>query len=281
MSLAPVSGFAALMKQRADCILDRLAAAPIITLHCVVDASGAGASQLQGEALRSLTFTSTAWRAEGGTPAIGKMTVRKRLERDEVDSLRAQLPPLTVVRLRAHWIDDPEIGGAHALLVEVLPSNGVDPDLERIAETQRQPVAIQDEILGMLSLDRRLQQFRGKSSYGGHDVSVAVDAASVETLSLGVAHLHALWGDQAASLAAATECAARDLLRVMNDSWLDADESELGESDFKLRLSLQAIEMDAHGRVCFSFGDGGMFAGHSVSVHGTVDRGFDRATLVG
>jgi hypothetical protein len=38
---------------------------------------------------------------------------------DAIKTLREKLQPLTVVRLRAHWVDDPEIGDVHALLDEM------------------------------------------------------------------------------------------------------------------------------------------------------------------
>lgn len=277
----PMPDFLLEMKQRAQRILDRLDGAPLVDLCCVVGAAGAGAGQMRGESDWTLTFTSPAWRIDGQTVSTGKMTLRRRLRQHEIAPLQAILAPLTIVRLRARWVEDADIGGAQALVVGVPTGPIADPDLAAVAEALRRPVVVDDQILGSLTLDRRIRSFQGRAAFCGRDVRVSLDAETDTAMHKALAHAHSIWRDQVRWQRDAVASAVAGLLETMNDNWLPEDESELSGEEFGERLTLEDISVDEDGSLSFWFGDGDMFAGHSVCVTGSIAEGFDHAEIAG
>jgi len=66
--------------------------------------------------------------------------------------------------------------------------------------------------------------------------------------------------------------AADRLLALYNDTWLDDDIGQVDRNGFAARLSNPAITlMDEIGAATVLFGDGGLFAGHTIDV--SVDHG--------
>lgn len=64
----------------------------------------------------------------------------------------------------------------------------------------------------------------------------------------------------------AADYAVDGLLELKNDTWLEDGETELSADEFKAKMVLEAITVEADGDVTFWHHDGGLFWGHSIQV---------------
>jgi len=277
--LAP--DFLTAMSQRAQRIRQCLETAPLVEMSGVVEASGVGASRMRDEPDWSLTFQCPAWRLDGRELSRDRLTVRRSVAHDQIDAWQALLPPLAVVRFRARLADDADMGGYQALLVELLPGPGNDPELAAIAHELSQPVVVDDPVLGPLTLDRRIDNFIGEARFLGHSVAVHLEGGTPADVSAAQAAAHAVWNDAQRWHLEAAACAARQLLETKNDNWLDESEPVLDEAAFVARMRLQTISACGDGDIEFWFADGDLFAGHSIHVRGTLADGFESASIAG
>ena len=73
------------------------------------------------------------------------------------------------------------------------------------------------------------------------------------------------------------EYAADELLELANDWSQDMDEDggavEVTREQFMERMELEAVQVEPDGSFEFWFGDGWMFAGHSIRVTGSLENG--------
>mgnify|MGYP000913203637 FL=1 len=60
------------------------------------------------------------------------------------------------------------------------------------------------------------------------------------------------------------------LLDVKNSSWLEENELDLTENEFRKRLTLESITVMDLGDIEFWFNDGDLFWGHSILVSGNL-----------
>ena len=72
-----------------------------------------------------------------------------------------------------------------------------------------------------------------------------------------------------------------EFLGLKNDAWLDEDETKFSKEEFKERLTLNSITVQADGQFEFWYDDGDLFLGHSIRVNGSLSEGPMHAGLEG
>jgi hypothetical protein len=156
---------------RAEQLLARLAAAPVVVLTGVVDASGVSGGSLRGGPW-TMHFSFAAWRHGHGDIDVRRLTIRRPVQQQELDSFRAQIKPYVVLEVRARFLDDDGPNGPQALLDFAIGEEPHDLGLNSLAEELQQPVTLSDGVFGVLQLDRRVNWFSGEVEWGSNSVRV-------------------------------------------------------------------------------------------------------------
>lgn len=128
----------------------------------------------------------------------------------------------------------------------------------------------EDEVLGALKYDKRLDWMTGSTESEGRAIRLSLylndgfyeDALLRARQVIPNLHTHA---------AAAKDYAVAELLELKNDEWADEDEDgnpekALTAEEFKARMKLTSIVFSAEGRVTFYHDDGDLFGGHCIEV---------------
>jgi hypothetical protein len=74
---------------------------------------------------------------------------------------------------------------------------------------------------------------------------------------------------------------ADQLLGIKNGDWLREKENKMDRKDFKRKLKLKEIDINADGSLTLRYMDGKMFHGHDVVVEVKSDFSLDYATIEG
>lgn len=126
------------------------------------------------------------------------------------------------------------------------------------------PEMIEDELLGRLIRESRLEWWRGEVEISpGHEVSVSFrgEEAGVEE---GVARARRTYEFIRGSEERIRRYAARGLLEIYNQEWNDGD--ALGEDEFIAEMSMEGISFHADGDAEVYYDEGGLFFGHTIVV---------------
>ena len=73
------------------------------------------------------------------------------------------------------------------------------------------------------------------------------------------------------------------LFELYNDTWRneETDPTPITEAVFDARLVLSSVDVGEENGLTFWYGDGDLFAGHSIEVSGDLTDGFTSANLAG
>ncbi|KWI47340.1 hypothetical protein WT72_30960 [Burkholderia pseudomultivorans] len=269
----------ALSRRRAE-IEARLAAAPVVIVEGIADPTGVAAIKLGDAQQWTLRLTLDAWRVAGEPWQDGPLNLTRRADDDEIERYRQAARPLQPIRMPARLLMDASPAGPEAWL-DALPSPIDDPELAERARQLQLPVTYEDTLFGICRFDRRVGWFEAHANWNDTDVRLYLEAATVEALPSVLEHAHALWRDAATWDARVSEQAVADLLKLKQSTWMEEGESEVSADDFKRRLALQSISIDAQAGFEFCFADGDLFFGHVVVVDGSLDRGPRSARIGG
>jgi hypothetical protein len=171
-------------------------------------------------------------------------------------------------------------GSAELLELMDAPIPPDDPLAVRAAELSR-PVTHDSERFGTLRLDRGLDWWEGEATWMGDAIKIALAATDQRELNAALATAGALWDDQAGWSERIQAFAARELLELKNESWLDEDEAPLAEAEFRERMRLESVTVYPDGGFTFLHDDGELFWGHGIQVSGTLAEGPDNADIAG
>lgn len=156
-------------------------------------------------------------------------------------------------------------------LLEIGPSVK-DAGLESIKKerTKASPAAeIEDEVLGTLELDRRLNWYAGQRRFERRKYSISIEQSSEED---GVTATKAITRARRAierfeeNMTQIRGVIARELLALYNDEWRTDRAKRLDRAKFLKRIVLQSAVISPDGSVQLYFTDGGLFARHSIEV---------------
>lgn len=123
-----------------------------------------------------------------------------------------------------------------------------------------------DDTLGKLEWNDNLNWYHGTARVGNtsFDLSLNPDDGTDATRALSRAKQIVKDFDRYRKLAA--DYAVDGLLELKNDNWLKDGEREVTAEEFKAKIVLTAITVEADGDATFWYRDGGLFWGHSIEV---------------
>ena len=171
------------------------------------------------------------------------------------------------------------------LIVEVLEEDAPCPALEEVLAEYRRPVAVTDEVLGELTLDKDLDTFEGEVLWRGEQIFLVleVDVADEDTWADARRAMKVMLVEQDRWDRDMRTSAARELTELACEWRESADEEvpEITEESFARRIELRSIAMDPDGSFSAYFDDDDMFFGHCVTAYGTLADGVTAANMEG
>ena len=258
----------------------RMSSAVEVELTVVVGPGGASSATFRGQSFWTMACEVVAWRVGQLPVERRRLMIRRRGQQGQLDVYRSQLTPYSIFRIGARLLDEPG-GEPQALLEKVLAEETGDTELAAFAREQQQPVFHDDADLGRFELDRRLDWFSRSMLWGTSSVKVNLATDEHGQISSALEVARELWKEQAAWSEKVGQFAASRLLDLKNDDWLASGETTLSVSDFAGRLRMESVVVEADGDYEFWLDDGGLFAGHSILVRGSVSDGLSDAEIAG
>jgi hypothetical protein len=190
---------------------------------------------------------------------------------EELKTFQDMIVPYEVIRIKARVVVDSVLGSPQALLEAYEGRESSDPELSQSAEQLQKPVTFEDPLLGTFTLDRRVDWFTGQVVWDGESISLNLSESTKLESALRTAH--ALWRNQGEWNQRVRNFAVEQLLPLKNDTWLDEGEGELTPDEFRERMTLESITVNADGSFDFWHDDGDLFWGHSIQISGNLAEG--------
>ncbi len=245
-----------------------------LSILAVTGANGFGGGKTGGEELWTASIGLTAWMEEDSPDIHRGEFVLSTIGDDQLlEILRRRTPRDFIVKFRGRVSED----GRRLLLLD-LPEPGFDPDLKAILEEQKKPVTIEEEGLGVFTLNRQVNWFEAGVDWLGTEISLVFDRE--EDRAGCAANARALLASAADWDRRVREYAAGELLDSAND-WAEDGEEPITREQFMERMEPESVEIRADGSFEFWFADGEMFYGHSIHVSGDLTGGPDAAQMEG
>jgi hypothetical protein len=169
-------------------------------------------------------------------------------------------------------------GATHGRLARYLGPRS-DPALRKAHSAWSRGRTLEDPFFGRFTFNERLSWFEVKCDWLGEPVSLSLGAGEETTPDVGPARRlveHAADWD-----ARARDIAADELLEIKNENWLGDDERPLNREEFKARMTIESIGIDAGPYIQFYFHDGDLFAGHTIIVTFDEEQGETWAEFAG
>lgn len=123
-----------------------------------------------------------------------------------------------------------------------------------------------DELLGTLEWDDNLHWYHGTVREEGASIDLNLSPTAGGDLSGALSRARQVVKNVEHYRNMAADFAVAGLLELKNDNWLEDGEAVVSADEFKARLVLEAITVEADGDVTFWHHDGGLFWGHSIQV---------------
>lgn len=264
-------------------LLATFATLPIVTLSGVVGPTGPSGGKIPPENLWSLNVGLIAWRVANGPLRESSLIVSKAVSDEELRALQGAVRPDSLIFFEAKLCELSPFGDARAQLVRLLDAQTVqrDPDSERILAKSITPVEISDPILGRLILNRPLGWFEGQVMWLGKTIKVALSADGELDKQTAIAAAKVLLDSMLEWTQQINNLALTELLSLKNESWLDGDEQEIGNTEFLNRMQLTEMTVYPDGSFEFWHDDGELFWGHSILISGSLAKGVTDASIAG
>ena len=169
------------------------------------------------------------------------------------------------------------------MVVSVLEENVHNDELLEVLAEYRKPVKIADDALGEFELNKDLSLFSGEIGWLGEKISVSlsIDIDNKGTWTRAINVLRKLFEQQKQMDAEFRAFTAEKLTALANDWREDGDTAEISKKDFIGRISLSELNVTSGGSYEAYYDDGDMFAGHAITVYGSIKKGMKDATIVG
>ncbi|HST61981.1 MAG TPA: DUF2262 domain-containing protein [Longimicrobium sp.] len=246
----------------------------------VVDPRGAAGVQVRpdepdGEWV--LVFSFHSWRGADGVVHPTRLDVRRTCTHAEMREGMDRVNAARVISARVRFT-----GPAEAELLELADASMVaDDPLTRHALERAAIVTREDERFGTLTLNRSVGWWEGRVPWAGDTIDLQLPAEGEDELSAALEVARALWDDEAGWSERIQAYAVEQLLPMKNEGWLDDDEEPLTPAEFRARMRLEAIAVEADGSFTFWHNDGDLFWGHSIQIMGNLQDGPTDADIPG
>lgn len=249
----------------------------------LVAPGGTGASKVGPETSWSFMITMNHWKSPDGELQEGTLFTSLEIDGDKSQYWYDLVPEGSIIRISGNWNNEFD-DEYHRL--DLIDFKGIekDVDLEAIAAELEKPVYYQDDHLGKLELDRRLDWFHGVAPWIQSEVNISVNTApgnGDEIDKKALAHLALIFKDPESWERRFKDFAAESLLELKNDNWLGEDESEFTVGDFKSKMTIASLQAYADGSFEVFYDDGNLFWGHVIIVSGTLKDGPTDANIAG
>jgi hypothetical protein len=252
-----------------------------ITILAANGADGFGASRVTLDAPWTVRIEMPAWRVEGQALQTSPLVVTKQVSDSEYEALEDAFTALEnkVISFTGKLALDNPYGDARAELVSELAEKD-DAELSTFLADYNNPVSFEDKQLGHFALNKSIKCFVGKAKWCKQLVHLTLETDNADaTQTLQMAHV--LWNNMADWNKQINHFAAKELLPIKNETWLDEDENALTEETFISAIVLESIVVYPNGDFSFWFNDGDIFWGHAIAVSGSLDQGLTNASIEG
>ena len=170
-------------------------------------------------------------------------------------------------------------------VVDVLEQKASCPQLEEVWEAYNQPVIIEDEVLGKLTLNRDFEMFEGSFQWNETEISLVleVDAQDRSTWKTTCNTARSMVSELEKWDQDMRAFSAKELTSLANEWMEEDDESTLSitEKIFAERISLSELAFPFEDGFTAYYEDDDMFWGHTIEVCGSLEHGIERANIVG
>ncbi len=219
-------------------------------------------------------FMAMAWKLEGDSD------VRRDLSIATASAMERGLRAKTAALIEIEWplVPPKELWETEvATLVRCIgPSD--DPVFQTLESSFRNPKPFYQTALGHFVRDEGVGWIEGEGQWLGAPVTLTMDAELEIDIPAEEALIAALLANQSDWDAKARLAISDGLYEIWRDHWRD-DEPVIDETEFAARMQIYTIGAHRDGRFELWFRDAGLFAGHDVSVRGTLEGGLEPAEM--
>jgi hypothetical protein len=270
-----------MITNRAEELMEQLKQNAIVEVLGVVQASGASGGRNGKELNWTLKFAFEVWKYSNGEIQNRKLTICKSVSNEELRLHVRQIRPFDVIRIRARIAEQNSFGSPQGLLVELVGKDISDAGLNQFALKLQEPVTFEDVRFGIFTLDRRLNLYEAKTSWGSINIGLSLPPDDREEIKKILTQAYLLWDSRESWSDRIANYATTKLLGLKNKTWLGEDETELSAEQFRSKMKLESISMEPNGDFEFWFDDGDLFWGHAIRVSGNLSDGPTDAEIAG
>lgn len=267
--------------QRENDLFVQLTESPVYEITGVVGLDAVGAAMAQDQEFWTIRMTFDAWRVDSSDIRVESLEICKRGTKSDVDAMMETIEPDLIISIRARFSEQNLTGKPQALLVNLLSLSSSDTELQEVAQELKKPVTFEEPQLGLFTYDRRTKWYSAKIRWNWRKIDIHLNIDKDKYLDSILKTAHALRNNSKYWNHIIYEYAARKLLQLKNEYWLDEDEKILTKNKFKSRLKLDSISINEDGTFDFWLDDGNLFLGHTIQVTGDLKSGLTSAGIVG
>lgn len=167
-------------------------------------------------------------------------------------------------------------------ITEIYDSLINDNVVQEVAKRKKPKAKTIKTDFSTLTLDKEYQMsFQGNGKWTDKKIKLNFEVDQNGEIELGINTARILLNKQAEWDEKIKSYAAKNLLKLKNESWLDEDEKKLTSLQFKERMTVESITFYEDGSFEFIFDDGDLFWGHSIQVSGSIQEGLTQALFQG
>ena len=272
----------------------------IIEIDAVTGASGFGAGKAGKDILWSASIELIAWKIHGPNNEIinEKYKLESLVDDEGLNKLRDLIKEESIIRVKVSVRKDSSM--KYLKLVEVIQSSYQDKELNEILQESIKPVFYEDEILGKMELNKRINTFETEVDWVESTVFISFDNDDEESIKDYASTAHELCNNKADWNEKIISFAAEKLLDLANDWYAESREEyyESFDPDFEEEdeyfkyetitkerfmelIEIQEIIVYSDGEFTVYCSDGDIFLGHSIIVSGNINGEFDYAEMAG
>jgi hypothetical protein len=236
-----------------------------------------GPAGFPGAEFDVFTFRFAAWRKVGGELRTQELYVQRKTPKDTPAKTEfAKFPEGSIHRLRVLL----SVDETRAILVNVLEKVVADADLEDFYQELIQPVVVDTNLFGLLTLNRRINWFEGKTMWNDEEVALYLRVDGDDDITSVLKKAECLFNSASEWDAKVRAYAALELLETVEE-WRQEDDAPITKEDFMRRMKISSIVVRADGWFEIDFEDDDMFWGHYILVRGTLEKGFIDCSIAG
>ena len=258
-------------------LTDQLIICPMVEITGLVGIGGVGAGKIGSDVLWSMTMKFDAWRIDSDLLRTDTLIVRRQVSDTDLEDLQKRITAESVVKIHARVSDD----NPQALLEDVIQVGFPDIELENYLVELKKPITYKDEVFGLLTYDRQVNWYSVNVNWIDKSIKLNLSLESTDGLESALRIAHILYNDKIIWDNRVKDYAVHKLLPLKNESWLEEDETEVTEIQFKKRMSLESITVYPDGSFEFWHDDGDLFWGHSILISGDLEKGPADADIPG